>query len=70
VVKRAISGPIWRHVNQKVHFLHPKYKNSRHHGRRNFAGKKLMQPELMLSALKMNFLINMTSDNFFNIQNF
>jgi len=70
VVKRAISGPYWRHINQKVHFLHPNSKNSRHHSRRNFAGKKLMRPDLMLSALKMNFLINMTSNNFFNMLNF
>ena len=55
--KRTISGPNWRNINQKVNFLHPKLKNSQHHGRRYFAGKKLMQPDLMLSAVKMKFFL-------------
>ena len=57
VLKWAISGPNWHNINEKVHFLHPKLKNSQHHGRRYFAGKKLMQPDLMLSAVKMKFFL-------------
>ena len=65
--KWAIWGPNWRNINQKDHFLNPKPKNGRHHGRGNFDSKKLMRPDLMKWALKMIILINATSTNFFNM---